>query len=203
MNYKTSPLWLRVVLNLLLMCLVALAIGWLTMAWLGTWTMHGDKITVPSVRGLNYTDASAKLAEAGLKPILSDSIYDNKTRPGTVLEQNPRANTTVKPGREIFVTINAFSPKTVTLPGLTDISLRQARSILEGLGITRINERPVPSEFPDLVIGVYYKNRPLSPGARVPVNGTITLDVGTPIEENPDSLGVEAANTGAEQLDLF
>lgn len=198
-----SKLIFRILVNLGIMAVVALLIGWLTMMWLDHWTMHGDTITVPSVRGLGYTEAQARLAEAGLTPILSDSIYDNKTRPGTVLEQNPRPNTTVKPGREIYVTINAFSPKMVTVPALTDISVRQARSILEGLGIRDIVEREVPSEFPDLVLGARYRGQLLSAGARVPVNGSVTLEVGTPIEMNPDDADPEAANTSAEQLDLF
>ena len=93
----------------------------------------------------------------------------------------------------------------VTLPTLTDISLRQAKSILEGLEIKNVVEKRIPSEFKDLVLGVYYKGRRLSPGARVPVNSTIELEVGqglTDVYEDTDSVAEEAVPT-SEQLNLF
>ena len=85
----------------------------------------------------------------------------------------------------------------VTLPSLTDISLRQARSILEGLDIKNIVERRVPSEFKDLVLAVRYKGARLQAGAR------IELEVGEGVQELiPDSV---SADTDAVEInpDLF
>ena len=187
------------------MLIVAVVIGWLSMMWLDVWTRHDQTITVPSVKSMTYEGAATTLATEGLVAVLSDSVYDRTTRPGTVIEQNPKVGTIVKEGREIYLTINAFSPKMVTLPTLTDISLRQAKSILEGLEIKKVVEKRIPSEFKDLVLGVYYKGRRLSPGARVPVNSTIELEVGqglTDVYEDTDSVAEEAVPT-SEQLNLF
>ncbi len=93
----------------------------------------------------------------------------------------------------------------VSLPTLTDISLRQARSILEGLEIKNVVEKRVPSDFKDLVLGVRYKGARLQPGARVPVNAVIELEVGEGLPDFTapvDSLGAAGADS-VEPLDLF
>lgn len=196
----------KIFLHLGLMMVAALVIGWLAMLWLDFWTRHGETIAVPAVRALAYDRAVDMLAAEGLKGIVADSVYDNRTLPGTVIEQNPKSGTIVKEGREVYLTINAFSPKMVTLPTLTDISLRQARSILEGLEIRNVVERRVPSEFKDLVLSVRYKGSRLHPGARVPVNATIELEVGEGMSDimMTDSIsGDSTVSEAGEQLDLF
>lgn len=195
----------KIFLNIGLMIAAALIIGWLSMLWLDVWTRHGDTISVPAVRTLAYDKAISLLEAEGLKGIVADSVYDSRTAPGTVIEQNPKAGTIVKEGREVFLTIHAFSPKMVTLPSLSDISLRQARSILEGLDITNIVERRVPSEFKDLVLAVRYKGARLQAGARVPVNARIELEVGEGVQESfSDTDSVSADPEAIEShLDLF
>ena len=71
---------------------------------LDVWTGHGKYEVVPNMRGLTYNQASAALAAAGLNVELSDSIYDEHTQPGTVLDQSPRPNTKVKPNRVVYLT---------------------------------------------------------------------------------------------------
>lgn len=194
----------KIFLHIGLMILAGIAIAWLAMMWLDVWTRHGDTIVVPTVKSLSYDQASQTLKKDGLVALLSDSVYDNRTAPGTVIEQNPKAGTVVKEGREIYLTINALSPKMVTLPSLTDISLRQAKSILEGLEIKKVVERRVPSDFKDLVLAVRYKGNRLSPGARVPVSATIELEVGEGLPDivESDSIAEEELEH-SEQLDLF
>ena len=195
----------KILIHIGLMIVAAFIIGWLAMMWLDIWTRHGDTISVPAVRTLSYNRAIDMLNTEGLKAIVADSVYDNSTAPGTVIEQNPKAGTIVKEGREVFLTINAFSPKMVSLPTLTDISLRQARSILEGLDIKNIVETRVPSDFKDLVLNVRHNGKRLQPGARVPVNATIELEVGEGMQELTDSITDSAPEAvhQAEQVDLF
>lgn len=194
----------KILLHICLIILAGCAIAWMAMVWLDVWTRHDSKITVPSVKSLPFPEAAAALEADGLVAVLSDSVYDKTTRPGTVIEQNPKVGTVVKEGREIYLTINAFSPKMVTLPTLTDISVRQAKSILEGLEIKNIVEKRVPSDFKDLVLAVRYKGARLSPGARVPVNAVIELEVGEGAPEiMDDSITDDAETHVAEQLDLF
>ncbi len=197
----------KILLNIGLMLIAAIVIGWLAMEWLDRWTRHDSTIAVPSVKTLPFDRAKSVLDSEGLVAVLSDSVYDKSTRPGTVIEQNPKAGTTVKEGREIYLSINAFSPKMVTIPALTDISLRQAKSILEGLEIKKVIEKRVPSDFKDLVLAVRYKGNRLSAGARIPVSATIELEVGKGVDElplfdsaNPEDMTVDQAG---DRLNLF
>lgn len=192
---------LKLALNLVLMGVVFALLVYAALCWLDAWTLHGQYKTVPDVKGRPFDSALQVLQLEGFVVELSDSIYDRNSSPGTVVEQNPKENNKVKPGRTVYLTINAFSPKNVTLPSLTDISVRQARSILEGLGITKIETISVPSEFKDLVIGARHDGVELQAGARVPVTSSITLEVGDGLPEITDSL--TASDPSAEALDLF
>lgn len=190
-------MWFKVTCSLLAMMLIVSVIGWIAFAWMDSWTMHGKNIVVPNVRGLNYNEAANILEGEGLTIELSDSVYDNGSRPGTVLEQNPKARAKVKPGRVIYVSINAFSPSTVTLPQLTDISVRQAQSTLQALGIKDVQIVPVFSEYKDLVLAAKMGGKNLLPGARIAVNSRVVLEVGDGMPEFQDSIKVDSLNNGS------
>lgn len=196
-------LW-QVLINLGIMAVVSCIIVWFALLWLDSWTDHGHYEVIPDVKGSSYSTAVIKLRTEGFKSEISDSIYDSKAPRGTVIEQNPKPGTKVKEGRMVYLTIVALSPKTVTVPALTDLSLRQVKSILEGVGITRISERRVPSEYRDLVIGVTYNGTRLSPGARIPVTASVVVEVGDGLPDLSEASDSEAmAETiESEQLDL-
>lgn len=191
----------HLLINLGLMAVAGCVVIWLLLTWLDTWTAHGHYELVPEVKGLSYDEACRQLHEAGFSPELTDSIYDTKSRPGTVIDQNPKTGTKVKEGRVVYLTITAFSPKTVTIPTLTDVSVRQARSVLEGLGISRINVVEVPSEFRGLVIAVKRDGQPVTAGARIPVTAVLTLEVGTGYVEGTDSIAGEEINSSDSFFD--
>lgn len=169
--------------NICLIVVVGFFVLILLFGWLNIWTDHGKFIEIPQVKGLSYSSACNLLKAQGFVAELSDSIFDNVVPPGTVVEQNPKFGTKVKEGRTVYLTINAFSPKTVVIPSLTDVSLRQAKSILDGLGIKNVTVNYISSEYKDLVLNVRTNGVPLRPGMRLPVTASITLDVGTGIEE--------------------
>lgn len=198
--------WAVILLNLLIMALVGLGLAWLALSWLDLWTGHGKEETVPDVRNQYYTAAISSLENQGFATEITDSVYDSHVRPGYVVDQNPRVNTKVKPGRLIYLTINALSPKSVTLPRLTDISSRQARAILEGLGIKNVSETEVISEFEGLVLGATYNGKRISAGARVPVNARIVLEVGSgidPFAQPVDSMSRDSIIEPTDRYDLF
>lgn len=198
---RADQLWFKVLINLLIMCGVGIVIIWIATIWLDSWTHHGQFLVVPEVKGLSYAEAEKKLLGSGFTVELTDSIYDTTTKPGTVVEQNPKVGTKVKDGRLIYVTINAFSPKSVTVPTLTDISLRQAQSTLQGLGINDIVVRMVSSDFKGLVLKATRDGVPLTAGTRIPVNSRVVLEVGDGNIAMNDSLDLEAIPT--EQSDMM
>ncbi len=190
---------IKVCLNLLIMAAIVLILGWLAMLWMDHFTLHGQTRTIPDLRGLDYNAAAARLEEDDLIIELSDSVYESKARPGAIIDQNPKGGNVVKPGRVVYVTINAFSPKMVTVPQLTDISVRQARSVLEGLGIKNVTEVSVVSEYAGLVLGASCDGHRLLPGARLPVTARVTLQVGDGMPDLPDTIMVDSIHTGAAE----
>lgn len=203
------PTWLKVIVNLLLMAVVALFLVWLTAQWLEVWTRHGDEAIVPTVKGMTLYDAEERLVAEGFEVAVSDSIYDAKMKPGQVVEQTPKANSRVKSGCTVYLSINAFAPRQILLPGLTDISYRQAKSILDGLGVKNVRVDTVPSDFKDLVLAVKRDGKRLMAGARVPINANIVLEIGAGIPEEilnneveADSMDIDTTYT-VEKLNLF
>lgn len=198
---KPRSFFVKLLINLAAMAVVGFLLVIGVLYWLDSWTAHGHVSRVPDVKGLTYTEALTQLRDNGFDVELTDSVYNRHARPGVVVEQNPKVNSKVKPGRTIYLTINAFQPKHVTLPTIRDVSLRQARSILEGLGIENIREVRVHSEFRDLVLGVKLNGRELSAGARVPVTSTITLEIGSGLSDDTltnDELSVSSELDSAD-----
>ena len=165
--------------NLLAMFLliVAIAVGvWIA---LDRYTMHGVEITVPNVKGMRVTDARQTLESKGLTPIVTDSGY-NKTLPsGTVLEQTPVNDSQVKPGREIYLTINTTRTPTLPMPDIADnSSLREAEARLKAMGFKLTPPEHIEGER-DWVYGVKYRGRNLFKGDRIPIDAELTLQVGS------------------------
>lgn len=174
--------------------LITLGLGFLNL-----WTHHGANSTVPDIRNMPYAEAEALLAENDLHIEISDSIYDKSYPPGTVIESWPKAGATVKSGRDVYVSITAFSPKHVTLSNpITNVSVRQAVSILKALGINAIQFVNVPSEYPDLVENARCQGRPVGVGSVIPVDATVILEVGVPIEETGATVDSTAMPASAE-----
>ncbi len=169
-----------IISNIIFIILTGIVLLWFAMLCLDVWTRHGDDSTVPQVKGLSYDRAAELLADCDLKIEISDSIYDRNVAPGTVIESFPHAGAVVKSGRQVYVTVTAFSPKMVTLSmPVTGVSSRQAVSYLEALGITSIRLVDVPSQYSDLVEGATYDGHRLSVGSVIPVTASVTLEVGT------------------------
>lgn len=193
-----------IIANLLLIILVGCILIWIALIYLDHWTRHGETSTVPQIKGLSYAQASQLLDEADLSIEISDSIYERNTAPGTVIESWPKAGAVVKRGRQVYVTITAFSPKMVTISmPVIGVSSRQAVSYLEALGITSIRLVSVPSQYPDLVENAYSGNKTLTVGASLPVTSSVTLEVGTaPIDTyETDSLDM-AIDDAIDDIDF-
>lgn len=199
-----------IIANLICIFGVGLIIVFGALLFLDSWTHHGETSTVPQVKGLSFQNARQLLAEADLNVEISDSIYDRTSAPGTVLESWPKAGAVVKRGRQVYVTITAFSPKmlTISMP-VIGVSSRQAVSYLEALGITSIRLVSVPSQYPDLVENAVSDGKVLTVGATLPVTASVTLEVGTAPVETLDSdsldiaIGDEIDNIDFEVSDAF
>ncbi|MBD5352001.1 MAG: PASTA domain-containing protein [Bacteroides sp.] len=164
--------------NLLAMFIVGILLVSLVMWSLKILTAHGQVQEVPDVRTLSVAEAQAKLKEYNLLTEVVDSVYNHSGSRGSVVEQVPPAGNRVKPGRTVYLTINAYETQKITLPELIGTSVRQARATLQTLGFTDIREVRVPSDYRDLVLSVKSMGVPLRAGSIVPLNTTMVIEVG-------------------------
>lgn len=168
----------KLITNLLLMAVVAVLLVFAAMSFLNVWTAHGKVQIVPDVRTLSVSEAQATLRSCNLLTEVVDSVYGSRTARGAVVEQVPPPGNKVKPGRTVYLTINAFEPKKVTLPELVGSSVRQAKATLQSLGFSDVREQRVPSDYKDLVIAVKSMGVPLRAGSSIPASSAIVIEVG-------------------------
>ena len=98
-------------------------------------TKHGDFVVVPDLIGKTIIEFDEDLSELNLKYIVSDSgNFNPEFKINSVLDQSPKANSKVKDGRKIYLTLNASDFEMVQIPKITGITVRQARKTIESLG---------------------------------------------------------------------
>ena len=151
---------------------------WVAISYMDNYTRHGVEEEVPDIKNLTVEEATPVLERKSLSCQVIDSIYDKNLRPGIIIEQVPRAGSTIKHGKDIYVIVNTLMPRQVSFPEITDISYRQAMSMLEGLGFPTPNVECVASQYKDLVVETKYNNTVVNTGDKYPVTTRFTIVVG-------------------------
>ncbi|MBQ5924472.1 MAG: CofH family radical SAM protein [Alistipes sp.] len=161
-----------------LMLLICLSVG------LKRGTRLGSTIEVPNLLGMDVDDARGVLEREDLQIVVRDSIFDVDLPGGTIVDQLPRTSSvrevTVKPGRKIYVTINAYSRRMVDVPFVAKQTLRQALNQIErsGLTISKLVYEPDMTST-DYVLRQYVDRREIQPttSRKCPVGTGVTLTV--------------------------
>ena len=130
--------------HLFIIVCVLLVLGVATHLLLLLGTRHSAHRTVPDLTGIPLEEALGEARRQGLEIIVNDSLYVPAYDGGVVLDQLPEKGVGVKPGRTVYVTINSYRQKMVTVPYVAGRSLRQAKNMLEiaGLEIAELVYRP-------------------------------------------------------------
>lgn len=179
-----SPKRYTLLINLLIILVVAVVGVFIAYFSMAIFTKHGQETVVPKVENMRYTKAIEVLHKDGFNVEIRDSLFRDDIKPGHVIEQFPRANSTVKPGRKIFLYINAVHPKEVVIDdeahrgelALKNWSLRQVKARLTELGFKKIRIITVMGPD-DRVIKLIAKGRPVYKMEKVAVNVPITIEV--------------------------
>ena len=162
----------------LLAIVVFVALSWITLALIDVYTNHGEAEIVPDLKGAYVEEAEVVLAEKGLYPVVIDSVYVRERKLGTIIEQSPSPNSTMKRNRPVYLIINTRQVRQVPLPDIVDVSFRQADAMLKSLRINIQSVEYKPSEYRDLVIDVKYKGLVVPAGTRIPEGASVVLVVG-------------------------
>lgn len=165
-------------INLAAMLLLLFGVIFGVRAYLDHYTLHGESITIPDVKGESFEEASKILEERGVNSVLVDSVHADEAEPGEVLEQDPKAKKKVKKGRNIYITIVAKGHQMVSVPDLKDRSRRHALSLLKTLGLN-VKEYEFEADIcEDCVLEQRYKGEPVEAGERIPKGSELTLVLG-------------------------
>jgi len=165
--------------RILLAIVIFVTLAWITLLIIDSYTHHGESETVPDMRGLYIEEAQVMLENHGLYAKVIDSVYVKDKKLGTIIEQIPGPNSTVKKNRPIYLIINSKQVRQIPIPNLTDISYRQADAMLKAIGLGVSNVEYYPSEYKDLVIDVKFSGKSITPGKRVPEGSMLVLVVGS------------------------
>jgi eukaryotic-like serine/threonine-protein kinase len=118
-----------------------------------SYVQKGKTTTVPNVIGLSLGDAKKNLLTRGLEPKEAEYKTDKRYKIGTVILQNPAAESKVKYGRGVYLTISG-GEEHVEVPNLRGKSIREAAFNLErcGLKLGSISYEPSDDIFPNTII---------------------------------------------------
>lgn len=153
--------------------LAVLALNYLVMP---DYTRHDAAITVPRVTDLPYPQAEEILREYGLHVEQESQRFDPGTPRDYVVDQVPEAETLVKPGRRVYVTVNSGVAPTVTVPRLEGFSPREAGNQLRAVGLRLADVRAdsIPHPYQNTVT----RQQP-PPGTTLPAGESVTIWVST------------------------
>ncbi len=170
--------------QLVIAAALGVAIIWGSLKLLDLYTLHGRMISVPELEGYSLAEAEEIIVSNNLRYVVNDSIYDQESEPGTIALHNPAAGTEVKRSRTIYLTKVAVLPEMIEMPDLTDLSRRQAITILEthGLEVGQLSYQPDIAR--DAVLKQKFKEGRIEPGTPVQKGTAIDLILGEGLGEN-------------------
>jgi len=142
-------------------------------------TNHGEEIPVPDLSKMQVKIAQEKLDELGLELILLDTVdFNSEMPPYSIVEQDPKAENTVKDGRKIYVKVNAGEYDDVTLPALKGKTFRQVSANIKSLGLKEGKIIYRPHIAKDEVLAVTQNGKTLKVGDKVKKNSTLDFVLG-------------------------
>lgn len=195
---KNMYLWGGLLLLLLLFFGVYLLVDRVVMP---DYTRHDAAVQVPSVTDRPFDEAVEVLSRYDLDVEREAQEFNPNVARGVVVDQRPRGQALVKPGRRVYLTVNAGDVSQVTMPALDGLSLREARNRVRALGLTVEAEQPdsIPSAYRNTITG----HEP-APGDSLAEGSGVTLyystGLGDAYVEIPDITGMTVAEAREELL---
>jgi beta-lactam-binding protein with PASTA domain len=174
----------KLYINITIMAILGIAILLTAVYSLNSFTRHGKTITVPDFTGYYYNELEGQPEFSKFRFAIIDSIYDSSKEKGSIVSQDPKADSKVKEGRHIYLTVVALNPETIGMPNLVDLSLRNASSILETYGL-KINKLSyVPDIAKNAVVEQKYRGESIEPGTQIIKGSGIELVLGLGTEND-------------------
>jgi beta-lactam-binding protein with PASTA domain len=142
-------------------------------------TGHGKIQRVPSITGQNVLAATKTIEAAGFDVVIQDSVFIDTLAKQAVVRQIPDAESMVKNGRTIYLTINRTVAPQVEMPNLAGFSVKSAEMYLISLGL-RLGELSYrPDIARNAVLEQLLGDRPIAPGTKIAIGTVINFVLGS------------------------
>jgi beta-lactam-binding protein with PASTA domain len=155
------------------------------------YTRHGVAVRVPDVLNQPFEQAKSELEAQELDVRKLVQRFNPNFPRDVVVDQNPPPNATVKPGRNVYLTINSGELQKVAVPAVGGLSLREAVNRLKarGLDVSETLPDSIPAPNPNTVT----RQSP-APGDSLNVGASVKLWYSTGLGQEyvtiPDLLGL-------------
>lgn len=157
------------------------------------YTRQGKEFIVPNLEGKSLMEIESIKEMSNFNLIIIDSIYKEDSPSGIVLTQEPIADSKVKKGRKIYVTITSASGDELNMPLCTDISLKTAVQSISDIGLRIGNITFIPGDISNVVVEQRKNGKKIRQNDKVKRGDVIDLVVEMNINNSttnmPDILG--------------
>jgi hypothetical protein len=136
------------------------------------YTRHDVSIPVPNVENVPFERADSLLSSRDLRVQRQVGRYNPNVERGIVVDQTPLPSSKVKPGRRVYLTVNAGELPSVKIPDLSGMSVREAKNRISSIGLEvgTVQEDPIPSPYANTIT----KQEP-EPGDSLKEGNTVDL----------------------------
>lgn len=178
----------KVGLHVLAMILIFFSVFAVVYFSLDVYTRHGEEVKVPDLKNKSIDFAKKELGKLDLQIVVSDTVYLKNKPKGIVMQQVPEGGRVVKPGRVVYVVINAGESPTKYIPDIIDnSSSREAAARLKSLGFNNIEVQYITGEK-DWLYGVKCNGKEINNGDRLSVDSKLIFLVGNGCRDMADSV---------------
>lgn len=147
--------------NLLIMGLVLLGLFLVLHFFLRSYTNHGQKLELPDFINMHLTEANELAEDKTFEIIVNDSTHRVGIPGGMIINQNPKANSTVKENRKVYVTVTKYQSDQISLKSFPELYGRDYEQKKKELSLMKINSRIKGYAYdqgePNHILEVYYK----------------------------------------------
>lgn len=164
--------------HLILSVVVTVGLAVIILKFLKIYTHHNEFFTVPDLTGKIYTELEGSDMNENFEFVVTDSLHDLDKPKGSVIAQDPYPGAKVKRNRTIYLTVVAMLPEKVAMPGLIDLSQRQAVDMLTTCGLQAAPFEYRESEYKNAVLDQLFRGARIEPGTMINKGSAITLVLG-------------------------
>ena len=142
-------------------------------------TNHNEYQKVPNLKGVPLDALPSIMMDQDLRfEVIDSTKFVPSLPPLTVITHLPTAESEVKKNRKIYLTVNPSGYREITVPNLTQITKRNAESILKAVGF-ELGEIVYQDNIgKNMVLEIRYKGNKIEPGILLPKTTKIDLVLG-------------------------